>query len=303
LREDRTQLQDVLDERRADVVPLMDDLANVQRWTERLEIMVDQLTLFSQDNDAENAAPTTESCTHGCQRLQALGGRWDFGPYGHVCNDTLTGRATCQCSTYVNTLMACDQAAGPEDVASGRRLRNVFGNGKGFTKTAAAKANAKTGAILQGSGFSLEKEQSWSLEGERRLQAAGHMMVKGSPACGCNEPNGGSCASRCDGASDTTLKGLRCCSSTPKSGWKNHCKASKGFRDVWAQGVFDGSGRHSTGDICDQEFTWEQARDFCVDEGARLCTEEELNQGCAKGTGCGLNKKLIWADDQCTDFS
>jgi len=41
--------------------------------------------------------------------------------------------------------------------------------------------------------------------------------------------------------------------------------------------------------------TYDQAAAFCSDSGARLCTEEELLNKCAKNTGCKLNKKLVWS--------
>jgi len=46
---------------------------------------------------------------------------------------------------------------------------------------------------------------------------------------------------------------------------------------------------------CEKLATFQEALNLCEEmEGGRLCTEEEVVQGCTKGTGCLLNKEMVW---------
>ncbi len=45
---------------------------------------------------------------------------------------------------------------------------------------------------------------------------------------------------------------------------------------------------------CSGKVNSDDAESFCAAVGARLCTCEEILDQCAKGTGCGLNSKLVW---------
>ncbi len=45
---------------------------------------------------------------------------------------------------------------------------------------------------------------------------------------------------------------------------------------------------------CSRKTNFAGAEAFCAAAGARVCTCDELLNKCAKGTGCGLNKKLVW---------
>merc|ERR1712012_733394 len=76
--------------------------------------------------------------------------------------------------------------------------------------------------------------------------------------------------------------GVRCCSENefPLSQKNEGC-------DVFA-GSFGVDGK------CSGLLTYDQACKFCEGLGARLCTEAELLNKCARGTGCELNKKLVW---------
>ena len=48
--------------------------------------------------------------------------------------------------------------------------------------------------------------------------------------------------------------------------------------------------------------TWVDALGFCEDGGARLCTLAELQNDEARGSGCGLDGQLVWADTWCSPF-
>ena len=38
--------------------------------------------------------------------------------------------------------------------------------------------------------------------------------------------------------------------------------------------------------------TWSQANVQCTDVGGRLCTLDEINRGCAAGTGCNFDQQV-----------
>jgi len=42
---------------------------------------------------------------------------------------------------------------------------------------------------------------------------------------------------------------------------------------------------------------WYQAKDHCLAQGGRLCTVDELERGCAAGTGCAYDDYMNWASD------
>lgn len=45
---------------------------------------------------------------------------------------------------------------------------------------------------------------------------------------------------------------------------------------------------------------FEYARDACAADGARLCTQDEVENGCAADSACGYNDQLIWTNTSCT---
>jgi len=47
--------------------------------------------------------------------------------------------------------------------------------------------------------------------------------------------------------------------------------------------------------FCPKAVTYAEAVQYCSNMGTRMCTEEELNNKCAKSTGCALNGALVWA--------
>ncbi|EJK59753.1 hypothetical protein THAOC_19983, partial [Thalassiosira oceanica] len=42
---------------------------------------------------------------------------------------------------------------------------------------------------------------------------------------------------------------------------------------------------------------------FCEDKGGRLCTKEELQDGCASMTGCGFDQEHVWSSDEASPKS
>ena len=90
----------------------------------------------------------------------------------------------------------------------------------------------------------------------------------------------------CGGQSATVPKtdtyNIRCCSDTEKSGW-----LKKSFCDVWGESDNDGE--------CFGAGTFDQAVTKCSDNGARLCTYNEIVSHCTQGSGCGYDKSFVWA--------
>jgi hypothetical protein len=48
-----------------------------------------------------------------------------------------------------------------------------------------------------------------------------------------------------------------------------------------------------------KDVQYEVAADICKAAGARLCSKDELYGDVAIGSGCGLDKRLIWTGDKC----
>jgi len=74
---------------------------------------------------------------------------------------------------------------------------------------------------------------------------------------------------------------VRCCSDDHIAGWswKQRCRVYT-ESNAWGQ--------------CSGSVTFAEAESICANEGARLCTKDELVNNCARGTGCMYDKKMIW---------
>merc|ERR1712156_397037 len=80
----------------------------------------------------------------------------------------------------------------------------------------------------------------------------------------------------------SSLHAVRCCSDTYKpSPWKQNAGC-----DVWGESEVDGT--------CYSEETWLSAYEKCASQGARLCTEAEIEAQCTRGTGCNFDYKYVW---------
>ena len=97
----------------------------------------------------------------------------------------------------------------------------------------------------------------------------------------CGNPGG----SRCGGQSSTLAPHsesypFRCCANSRiGNGWikRDNC-------DVWAESL----------QPC-EDATHDQATQRCEDAGARLCTKDEYEARCTRGTGCNYDGKLNWS--------
>mmetsp|Transcript_12396 Transcript_12396/g.15700 ORF Transcript_12396/g.15700 Transcript_12396/m.15700 type:complete len:139 (-) Transcript_12396:196-612(-) len=78
--------------------------------------------------------------------------------------------------------------------------------------------------------------------------------------------------------------GAMCCSENQfhlaKRKTKYGCK-------IWA-------GAKSANHECLKRASQTEAMEYCENNGARLCTCDELLGKCAKSTGCGMNKQMLW---------
>jgi len=85
---------------------------------------------------------------------------------------------------------------------------------------------------------------------------------------------------------------VRCCSDTFIDNYQqmNGCA-------VWAESQFASVGVGSQG--CVHSATLTESAGVCAADGARLCTQDESQDGCASGTGCAHDSDLIWTSTEC----
>merc|ERR1711962_1134277 len=83
-------------------------------------------------------------------------------------------------------------------------------------------------------------------------------------------------------AEESEVHAVRCCSDTQKGGWKKKTTCS-----VWAQiiGIWSNC----------KNLNWQDANAFCISQGGRLCTKDELEASCTEETGCSFDFRLIWS--------
>jgi len=51
---------------------------------------------------------------------------------------------------------------------------------------------------------------------------------------------------------------------------------------------------------CSGNMVWAAAEAFCSSAGARMCTVAELQADEARGTGCGIDRTMVWSSDVCS---
>jgi len=110
-----------------------------------------------------------------------------------------------------------------------------------------------------------------------------HYVARGqSKDLGCFQWSG-NCSTQC--VSDQEVHAVRCCSDSAREGWNNtRCP------EVWQN-------LNEWQDCA--EMTYYDAVGYCASQGARLCTEEELNRDCAKQPSCHFDKRLVWTSRSC----
>lgn len=113
-------------------------------------------------------------------------------------------------------------------------------------------------------------------------QAVGHYVAMGGPGAKCGLT--ANCGTRVE--QDTVLMNVRCCSDGP--GAVGHWWKKSGCGNVF------GGSKVDDAYTCKSGLTWAQANNWCTTNGARLCTKEEILNGCAKGTGCSFDFGPVW---------
>jgi len=87
---------------------------------------------------------------------------------------------------------------------------------------------------------------------------------------------------------------VRCCleSSVAVAGWSSKCIST-----FWNKNLIKGRSKLAN-DVCYHDSTFEEASELCKAVGGRLCSKEEIQNQCTKGTGCGHDGDHTWA---CTE--
>jgi hypothetical protein len=125
-----------------------------------------------------------------------------------------------------------------------------------------------------------------------------HLIACGSTANGCSaEPP------RC--APNAEEHEVSCCSATNVTPGDGVNDWVRNFRDtcdgdVW--GLRRPSGRNGS---CNHAATYDEAIAWCADLGGRLCTANEINTDCTRGSGCSHDADLMWTSDggyTCNEF-
>jgi len=105
----------------------------------------------------------------------------------------------------------------------------------------------------------------------------------------CTEANGASCNTV--QSMNQAVHAVSCCKNTPDHMWFRHSMIPRCQR-VWSA---SGQGlKHE--DQCTKG-SWYKAKHVCEANGARLCSRQELDAGCAKSTGCQFDGLLNWSND------
>ena len=82
-------------------------------------------------------------------------------------------------------------------------------------------------------------------------------------------------------AEESEVHAVRCCSDKQISDWRQSPTCS-----VWTES--------DTWGEC-KKLNWQDANQFCISQGGRLCTKDELEARCGEGTGCYFDSLLVWS--------
>ena len=98
---------------------------------------------------------------------------------------------------------------------------------------------------------------------------------------GCGRAKFQKCSEEEHFAVESEQHEVRCCSETFIEGFSQQHGC-----DIYGESWVNGNCHH-------EKTVWE-ADAICASVGARLCTREELEADCARGTGCGHDRDLVW---------
>lgn len=103
--------------------------------------------------------------------------------------------------------------------------------------------------------------------------------------CGSGTGCVGSTGAQCAEPLETHAVG--CCADTAVEGFSHVCTG----RQVWGE-------RDMHDMACNHEATQPEANAFCRAMGGRLCTQEEMADGCTQGTGCSHDRDMLWTSTE-----
>ena len=143
--------------------------------------------------------------------------------------------------------------------------------------------------------------------------------------------DGDACSGNCEWStrsspvSNTDKRAVACCSKEPLPGYHNNKCSDTWVSSILLQGVGEnkkqliGDATYTeyvtdeqrqlgdyelfgdwyrnalVGGYCVADATFQEAKQICAKDGARLCTSEEVNRGCTLDSGCGANTRWIWS--------
>jgi len=127
-----------------------------------------------------------------------------------------------------------------------------------------------------GGGCGYNSEMVWSSTPDTRF-----FIVKGNTGAKCLEESVFACHPR--PVSIYEEWNVRCCADADPGGWLQNNGCS-----IYTQSQFP---------EC-VSTDWFSANHLCIVAGGRLCTREELESGCARDSGCLLNRKMVWSSTE-----
>jgi len=114
----------------------------------------------------------------------------------------------------------------------------------------------------------------------------GHYVVMGRPGASCDEQE--DCSTRVE--LDSESFAIRCCDGESRGRfWRNRPECSTGVTGASEFENLEIDGNCMIGDYSTAVAT-------CYNNGARLCTKEEVESGCVAYTGCDFDFRPVWTD-------
>eukprot|EP00041_Stephanoeca_diplocostata_P036989 m.1376903 g.1376903 ORF g.1376903 m.1376903 type:complete len:867 (-) comp24964_c1_seq5:1162-3762(-) len=206
-----------------------------------------------------------------------------------ACSDNCNDNAT-----YMQAVMFCTAAGArlctKDEVVNGC----IAGIGCGHnddmvwtsTPTAAAEEQAQADGLLA---------QMVTTSGLYHMVACGGSATAHTLTCGTSSA----------AADNNELHATACCSDEPLGGFTQRSTTDTGGYNCpftsrldnplkcFDSGLQQNSQNCADGN-CNLNATYAQAVAFCTAAGARLCTVEEIANGCSASLGCGTDRDLIW---------
>mmetsp|Transcript_52858 Transcript_52858/g.67783 ORF Transcript_52858/g.67783 Transcript_52858/m.67783 type:complete len:874 (-) Transcript_52858:283-2904(-) len=193
-----------------------------------------------------------------------------------------------------------DEVCGESEVNSGQCTGKVkFDAAETYCADIGARLCTKSELLddeARGTGCNYDNKWVWS----KTSCSDGYMITKGSTSSS-NTP-------RC--VSSTSKARTRCCADTvagppvpaptpaPADVSESTCDELEWDADTQGSSDVCGGSVNAAGS-CSGKKKFSAAESFCENQGARLCTLDELLNDEAKGTGCNFDTKRVWSSTPC----